>query len=75
MIFQIFQLFLTETKMKNFTSCIKDKHFLKFFFSRVVLNDVGRYLGEFPYLSRCGSERNYISCDDTPLVFTEVLNE
>ncbi len=26
------QLFLTETKMKNFTSCFKDKHFLRFFF-------------------------------------------
>lgn len=25
---------------------------------------------EFPYLSPCGRERNYVRCDDVPIVFT-----
>ena len=36
------QLFLTTTRMKNFTSNFKDKHFLRFFFKRVKRNNVGR---------------------------------
>ncbi|XP_011189805.2 UPF0598 protein CG30010 [Zeugodacus cucurbitae] len=66
-------LFLDDAKMKNFTSCFKEKQFLKFFFSRVKLNDTKRYREDFPYLSLCGRERNFIRCDDTPIVFTHVL--
>jgi len=42
--------------MKNFTSCFKDKHFLRFFFKRVSKNELGRYDGEFPFVSHCGPE-------------------
>lgn len=35
-------------------------------------NDTGRY-EEFPYISLCGHERNYIRCDDQPIVFTQVI--
>jgi hypothetical protein len=28
---------------------------------------------EFPYLSVCGRERNFIRCDDYPIVFTHVI--
>lgn len=58
--------------MKNFTSCFKDRPFLKFFFDRVRRNDTDRYAAEFPYVSLCGRERNYIRCDDVPIVFTHV---
>ncbi|XP_036333565.1 UPF0598 protein CG30010 [Rhagoletis pomonella] len=68
-------LFLDDAKMKNFTSCFKEKKFLKFFFSRIKLNDTNRYRGDFPYLSLCGRERNFIRCDDTPIVFTHVLQD
>ncbi|XP_067627991.1 UPF0598 protein CG30010-like isoform X2 [Eurosta solidaginis] len=68
-------LFLDDAKMKNFTSCFKEKKFLKFFFSRVKLNDISRYRDDFPYLSLCGRERNFIRCDDTPIVFTHVLQD
>ncbi|CAB0015348.1 unnamed protein product [Nesidiocoris tenuis] len=64
-------LFLDDSKMKNFTSCFKDKEFLVFFFKRIRPNETDRYV-EFPYISLCGRERNYIRCDDTPLVFTHV---
>lgn len=59
--------------MKNFTSCFKEKKFLKFFFDRVKFNDTKRYQTDFPYLSLCGRERNFIRCDDTPIVFTHVV--
>ncbi|XP_071450161.1 UPF0598 protein CG30010 [Hetaerina americana] len=66
-------LFLDDSRMKNFTSCFKDKAFLVFFFKRVRKNNTGRYEEDFPFLSLCGRERNFIRCDDTPIVFTQVI--
>ncbi|XP_026468529.1 UPF0598 protein CG30010-like, partial [Ctenocephalides felis] len=65
-------LFLDDSKMKNFTSCFKDKDFLVFFFKRLRKNTTDRYK-EFPYLSLCGREKNYVRCDDLPIVYTHVL--
>jgi hypothetical protein len=59
--------------MKNFTSCFKDKKFLQFFFKRIKFNESDRYK-DFPYISICGRELNYIRCDDVPLVFTHILS-
>lgn len=42
-------------------------------FQRLRLNTTGRYMEEFPYLSVCGRERNFIRCDDCPIVFTHVI--
>ncbi|XP_059049773.1 UPF0598 protein CG30010-like [Achroia grisella] len=67
-------LFLDDSKMKNFTSCYKEKKFLEFFFKRVKLNTTGRYEDEFPFVSLCGRERNYIRCDDVPIVYTHLIN-
>lgn len=61
--------------MKNFTSCFKEKKFLEFFFKRIRLNDTGRYQEDFPYVSLCGRERNYIRCDDVPIVFTHIIRK
>ncbi|KAH9507726.1 hypothetical protein Btru_053544 [Bulinus truncatus] len=67
------QLFLDDSKMKNFPSCFKEKDFLVFFFKRLKINTTGKYMDEFPYISPCGRELNFVRCDDTPLVFTHVL--
>lgn len=67
------QLFLDDARIKNFTSCFKDKQFLRFFFKRLRFNATPRYQNEFPYVSLCGTERNYIRCDDLPIVFTDVI--
>lgn len=32
-----------------------------------------RYQDEFPYVSLCGIERNFIRCDDVPIVFTHIV--
>lgn len=61
--------------MKNFTSCFKDKKFLAFFFKRLKRNDTDRYREDFPYISLCGVERNFVRCDDLPIVFTKVIQK
>ncbi|KAF7493141.1 UPF0598 protein C8orf82 -like protein [Sarcoptes scabiei] len=63
-------LFLDDSRMKNFTSCFKEKQFLNFFFKNIRPNKTGRYQNEFPWISLCGVERNFIRCDDVPIVFT-----
>ena len=52
-----------------------DKKFLAIFFRRVKRNSTGRYEEEFPYVSPCGPETNYIRCDDLPVVFTQLLDQ
>merc|ERR1712126_486069 len=68
------QLFLDDARMKNFTSRIKDEKFLRFFISRLRLNKTNRYEVEFPYISLCGKEKNYVRCDDLPIVFTKFVS-
>lgn len=70
-----FQLYLDDSRMKNFTSCFKEKKFLDFFFKRLRLNSTQRYQEEFPFISLCGRERNFIRCDDVPIVYTNVLKK
>uniref|UniRef100_A0A8C9MKY1 Chromosome 8 open reading frame 82 n=1 Tax=Serinus canaria TaxID=9135 RepID=A0A8C9MKY1_SERCA len=67
------QLFLDDTKVKNFVTCFKDVRFLSFFFRHLERNRVGRYQGRFPWVSRCGRERNFLRCSDLPVVFTQLL--
>ncbi|NXF99207.1 CH082 protein, partial [Sakesphorus luctuosus] len=67
------QLFLDDAKVKNFITCFKDITFLSFFFRHLERNRSGRYEAEFPFLSRCGRERNFLRCDDLPVVFTHLL--
>ncbi|XP_031849393.1 UPF0598 protein CG30010 isoform X2 [Nomia melanderi] len=71
----ITKLFLDDARMKNFTSCFKDKKFLAFFFKRLRKNETGRYMEDFPYISLCGPERNFIRCDDLPIVFTKIVQK
>lgn len=66
-------LFLDDVRIRNFTSCFKDKKFLAFFFKHLKRNNTDRYTDDFPFLSICGLERNYVRCDDLPLVFTKVI--
>ena len=75
------QLFLIDTKVRNFTTNIKAPSFLDFFYSRMRANDP--YGGEsarlreegYSFVSPCGPERNYIKPDVTPLVFQKLTDE
>jgi hypothetical protein len=68
-------LFLDDSRMKNFTSCLKELKFLEFFFKALRRNDTDSYADSFPWLSPCGREKNYIRCDDTPFVFNKLIQE
>lgn len=72
----LFLLKLTS-HMSNVTheSCyfFTEKDFLVFFFKRLRLNESERYTDEFPFLSPCGRERNFIRCDDKPIVYTHLI--
>uniref|UniRef100_A0A0N4ZKP4 Uncharacterized protein n=1 Tax=Parastrongyloides trichosuri TaxID=131310 RepID=A0A0N4ZKP4_PARTI len=56
--------------MYNFTTCFKDARFLTFFFRNLKLNNTERYEKDFPYMSVCGNELNFVACDDKPIVYT-----
>ncbi|KAH7980901.1 hypothetical protein HPB49_020016 [Dermacentor silvarum] len=49
------------------------KKFLEFFFRRLRHNDTGKYEAEFPFISPCGREMNFVHCDDVPFVFTHIV--
>uniref|UniRef100_A0A8C2HYK0 Chromosome 8 open reading frame 82 n=1 Tax=Cyprinus carpio TaxID=7962 RepID=A0A8C2HYK0_CYPCA len=73
--FSLVKLFLDDTKVKNFVTCFKDQHLLVFFFNRLKVNRSGRYEQDCPFLSLCGRERNFLRCEDRPVVFTHLLSE
>ena len=52
-----------------------DKQFLKFFFKRLKQNNSTKYEEDFPFISPCGREMNYIRCDDLPVVFSTIIED
>ena len=64
------QMFMDDTKVKNFITCFKDPVFLKFFYSRIrpVREREARY-DEFRWVSPCGPETNFIKIDLLPIVW------
>ncbi|XP_065674996.1 UPF0598 protein CG30010 isoform X2 [Hydra vulgaris] len=67
------QLFLDGTKIRNFVTCFKDKAFLVFFYKRIKTNNGGKYSDDYPYISPCGLEMNYVRCESKPIVFTDIF--
>lgn len=64
------QLFLESTKRHTMATCMKDKAFLKFFYNQMRPNLDPSKL-QFPYVSPCGKEKNYVTPQDpmSALVF------
>ncbi|KAI7824625.1 hypothetical protein BC939DRAFT_449634 [Gamsiella multidivaricata] len=62
------QVFLQDTRPKNFVSCYKDPKFLDFFINRIKPNATAHF-PEYPWLSPCGKEMNFVEAADTPIVF------
>lgn len=68
------RLFLENTVPKNIATSLKSDKFLDFFFRQLGYNAPRRRTGEvafaeYPFLSPCGKEKNYIKCADVPIVF------
>lgn len=45
---------------------------MEFFFRNLRANETDRHGLEFPFVSYCGRERNYLKCDDLPYVITHL---
>lgn len=73
---------IEETLPKNIATSIKDEKFLNFFFSRIRrVRDVDReFLAlegveqDYPYISLCGKEVNFIRPAATPIVFHSLVS-
>lgn len=77
------RLFLEETFPKNIATSIKDTKVLNFFFSRI-RRASGKDLDflqehdvqdDYPYVSKCGVETNFIRPAVTPIVFHSMVND
>ena len=66
-------MFLEESRVKNIATSLKDNRFLSFFFKRLKLNRTGKYEQEYPFVSPCGKEMNYVKPADIPIVFTSKI--
>lgn len=77
------RLFLEDTIPKNIATSLKSEKFLTFFFGNLKNNPNYRVhqpdghqptsiTAEYPYISPCGKEMNYISCADRPFVFHDM---
>lgn len=69
------QLFLADTKHRNFVTCLKDRVFLNFFFRQLRPNSTGAPPG-YRLVSPCGKELNYLEIDDqrASTVFSQLTN-
>lgn len=53
---------------------LTEARFLDFFFKRLRANDTGRF-PDYPYLSPCAGELNFVRAADTPIVFQKLVDE
>ena len=56
----------------KFNSSFSEKKFLKFFLRQVKVNRKDNNK-DWPYVSPCGDEMNYIRCDDLPVVYQSIV--
>lgn len=65
------RLFLESTRPKNIVTSIKSPKTLDFFFNMLRPNRADVF-PEYPWVSHCGSERNWLKAADCPVVFTDL---
>lgn len=77
------RLFLEECLPKNIATSLKDEKFLDFFFSKIrrvrdkekaILEEVAA-AGDYPFVSPCGIELNFVRPADAPIVFHELRED
>lgn len=77
------RLFLEETLPKNIATSIKDARFLDFFFARLKhVSDAHRAymtahdipVADYPFVSVCGKELNFVRPAATPIVFHSLVD-
>jgi hypothetical protein len=73
------RVFLEETLPKNIATSLKNPGFLDFFLSNLKICSARdhqllppRVRDEYPYVSLCGIERNFVRPADSPIVFVSI---
>mmetsp|Transcript_29808 Transcript_29808/g.62205 ORF Transcript_29808/g.62205 Transcript_29808/m.62205 type:complete len:244 (+) Transcript_29808:106-837(+) len=77
------RLFLEETFPKNIATSIKDEKFLDFFFSKIRWANTKEFdflaqneiSDDYPFVSKCGSETNFIRPAAMPIVFHSLVDD
>eukprot|EP00948_MAST-09A_sp_MAST-9A-sp1_P002371 g2371.t1 len=76
------RLFTENTTPKNIATSLKSTKFLNFFFRQLKHNipqssneDIAALYPDYPYISKCGKEYNFIKPADVPIVFTDILSQ
>ncbi|KAI9597127.1 hypothetical protein BDF19DRAFT_435921 [Syncephalis fuscata] len=68
-------LFLHDTWPRNIATCFKDKRFLDTFFRMLRSNTTQKISSPYDYISPCGREWNFLSCQDTPVVYYDLSSD
>jgi len=68
------RLFLEDVLPKTVATCLKAPKALDAFYKVLARNDSGEH-AEYPFLSSCGWETNFVTAADTPVVFTELEDD
>ncbi|XP_076375112.1 UPF0598 protein CG30010 isoform X3 [Megalopta genalis] len=64
-----------EPKVREYFYYIDHQGMVQVYTILLKKNETGRYMEDFPYISLCGRERNFVRCDDLPVVFTKILQK
>ena len=69
------KLYLEETEPKTFITAFKAPKFLDFFW-RNIRNNTSNVHPEYPWISHCGRELNFIKCEASiPIVFHDLIRK
>merc|ERR1719361_1233936 len=67
------KLYLEETEPKTFITAFKAPKFLDFFW-RNIRNNTSNVYPEYPWISHCGRELNFIKCEaSSPIIFHDLI--
>ena len=76
------RVFLEETLPKNITTSLKSQAFLDFFISNLSKSSESdlaflpeHVRADYPYVSHCGRERNFVRPADLPIVFHAIVED
>lgn len=64
------RVFLSSEKFRSVASALRDEAFLKQLFRLMRKNNTGNLVDEYPYISPCGKELNFLSPDDPISAFS-----
>jgi len=63
------RLYIEDMLPKSITTSLKSPKFLNFFWKRLRPNESAESKNDYPFISPCGTEMNFVRPADTPIVF------